>query len=503
MAIRDDSARRSWRFLLWLGGFLAVNIVRSFSASFALPHGLAAPTLELERSDTERSGGLELDPKTPDTDRYRPITIFNLEEVVKRFPRLAECLDDIRLSSLVFPFKVSPYVLEELIDWQREGSIRDDPFYRLVFPTMDMLSMEHQQRLIAKRDQPFELKEVASAIRSELNPHPAGQQELNAPKDDELTGVQHKYDSTILFFPAAGQTCHAYCTYCFRWAQFIGDSDLKFAQSDAESLFAYLENHLEVSDILFTGGDPMIMKTRFLRRYLEPFTDPSFLPHVQNLRIGTRSLTFWPQRFLTDEDADEVLELMKEIRQVGRRHITIMAHLGHARELKTQKVRQAIRRLQNEAKVVIRSQAPLMRGINDDAKIWSEKWRLEVNLGIVPYYMFLARDTGAQSFFSVPLAEAHDIFVGALRSTSGLCRTVRGPSMSCTPGKVEILGLEEVNGEKAFVLRFVQCRDESWIGRIFFAKYDPHATWYDELQPLAGLSLPWDLNGLPRPALPR
>ena len=55
-----------------------------------------------------------------------------------------------------------------------------------------------------------------------------------------------------------------------------------------------------------------------------------------------------------------------------------------------------------------------------------------------------------------------DIFADAIRSTSGLCRTVRGPSMSCTPGKVEILGLEEVNGEKAFVLRFVQCRDESW-----------------------------------------
>jgi len=150
---------------------------------------------------------------------------------------------------------------------------------------------------------------------------------------EHWSGVQHKYASTILFFPAAGQTCHAYCTYCFRWAQFIGDSDLKFAQSDAESLFAYLENHPEVTDILFTGGDPMIMKTRFLRRYLEPFKDPKFLPHIQNLRIGTRSLTFWSQRFLTDDDADEVLELMNEIRQVGQRHVAIMAHLGSLGEL--------------------------------------------------------------------------------------------------------------------------------------------------------------------------
>ncbi|CAL1167215.1 unnamed protein product [Cladocopium goreaui] len=119
MAVRVGSARRSWRFLICLaGGLLFVNALLSLLPSFALPSALA---------DGHRS---LVDFKTPETDRYRPITIFNLEEVAKRFPRLAECLDDIRLSSLVFPFKVSPYVLEELIDWQREGSIRDDPFYR-------------------------------------------------------------------------------------------------------------------------------------------------------------------------------------------------------------------------------------------------------------------------------------------------------------------------------------------------------------------------------------
>ena len=49
-----------------------------------------------------------------------------------------------------------------------------------------------------------------------------------------LSGVQHKYPETVLFFPAAGQTCHAYCTYCFRWAQFVGVDELKFAARQAE-----------------------------------------------------------------------------------------------------------------------------------------------------------------------------------------------------------------------------------------------------------------------------
>eukprot|EP00439_Symbiodinium_sp_Y106_P018213 s602_g2.t1 len=120
----------------------------------------------------------------------------------------------------------------------------------------------------------------------------------------------------------------------------------------------------------------------------------------------------------------------------------------------------------------------------------------EVQLGIIPYYMFLARDTGAQEYFSVPLARAHQLYADAIRQSSGLARTARGPSMSCTPGKVEISGIEIVNGQKAFVMRFLQCRDPSWIGRVFFAKYIETAIWFDELEPLGGGSvLPWDGRG--------
>mmetsp|Transcript_15857 Transcript_15857/g.34765 ORF Transcript_15857/g.34765 Transcript_15857/m.34765 type:complete len:361 (+) Transcript_15857:100-1182(+) len=295
------------------------------------------------------------------------------------------------------------------------------------------------------------------------------------------------------------QTCHAYCTYCFRWAQFIGDDELRFAQKEAQSLFDYLEKHQEVSDILMTGGDPMIMRTSSLAQYLEPLTDPDFLPHVQNLRIGTRSLSFWPQRFTTDKDADELIDLLRRVREDGGRHIAIMAHLGHDRELSTKKFEDAVYRIQKEAFATIRSQSPIMRGINDDSEVWAKKWRKEVKMGIIPYYMFMARDTGAQHYFDVPMAKAHALYSDALRNCSGLIRTARGPSMSCTPGKVEVTGVEEIFGHKAFVMRFLQCRDEGWIGRPFFAKYNPKAVWFDDLEPLPGMELPWDEKGLPRP----
>ena len=85
----------------------------------------------------------------------------------------------------------------------------------------------------------------------------------------------------------------------------------------------------------------------------------------------------------------------------------------------------------------------------------------ESRAGIVPYYMFIARDTGAQAYFNVPLVRAQKLYSEAIRSTSGLCRTARGPSMSCTPGKVEVVGVQEVQGTEAFVLRFLQCAPAS------------------------------------------
>ncbi|HNU19955.1 MAG TPA: hypothetical protein PKK53_06715, partial [Hydrogenophilus thermoluteolus] len=58
-----------------------------------------------------------------------------------------------------------------------------------------------------------------------------------------------------------------------------------------------------------------------------------------------------------------------------------------------------------------------------------------------------------------------------------------GPSMSAAPGKVEVLGVSRVAGQRVFVLRFLQGRNPAWVDRPFFVRFDPRATWLDELQP--------------------
>ena len=162
-----------------------------------------------------------------------------------------------------------------------------------------------------------------------------------------------------------------------------------------------------------------------------------------------------------------------------------MAHFNHWQEMRTDTVREAIRRIRDTG-AIIRSQAPLLNHVNNDPNVWAACGARRSVLGIVPYYMFVERDTGAKCYFEVPLVRCHDVFRQAVQQVSGLGRTVRGPSMSATPGKVEVLGVQRVAGEKVFMLRFLQGRDPNWVGRPFFAKFDAQATWLDELEPAFG-----------------
>ena len=386
----------------------------------------------------------------------------------------------------VLPFKTNNYVVEQLIDW---SNVPKDPMFVLTFPQKGMLIPEHYDKMATTLKSGADKKEiqsVANEIRLKLNPHPAGQMELNVPqlKDGtKLYGMQHKYDETCLFFPSQSQTCHAYCSFCFRWPQFVGMDEMKFAMREGEQLVQYLKEHPEISDVLFTGGDPMIMKASMFSVYIDALLDAK-LPNLKTIRIGTKAVSYWPYKFLTDSDATETLKNFEKIVKSGT-HLAIMAHFNHLTELSTDPIKEAIKRIRNTG-AQIRTQSPLLAHINDDADMWAKMWQKQVSLGCIPYYMFVVRDTGAQHYFGVPLVKAEKIFRSAFRKVSGLARTVRGPSMSATPGKVHVLGVSEINGQKVMALQLLQGIESAWVGVPFFAKYDESAIWLDDLEPAFG-----------------
>jgi KamA family protein len=423
--------------------------------------------------------------------RFRAYTAKHLDALIARAGLDAGQRLAVQAVATVLPFRTNAYVIDELIDW---AAAPDDPIYRLVFPQADMLPAADVRRiagLLASGAPDEAVRAEAHQVRMRLNPHPAGQLALNIPDlaDGPVPGIQHKYPETVLVFPKQGQTCHAYCTYCFRWAQFVDEPDLKMATADVDRVIAYLRTHQEVTSVLITGGDPMIMGAPVLRRYIEPLLDAR-LDHIESIRIGTKSLAYWPQRFVSDPDADDTLRLFEEVTESGRT-LAFMAHFSHPRELEPEMVAAAVRRIRSTG-AVIRTQAPLIRSINDDPVTWSGMWRSQARMGMIPYYMFVERDTGPQDYFAVPLARACEVFGAAYRSVSGLCRTVRGPSMSATPGKVCVDGVVEVAGEKVFALHLIQARDPELVGKPFFARFDPAAVWLSDLEPAFAARFPFE-----------
>lgn len=417
--------------------------------------------------------------------KFKPYTRQTIRQAPQWDLLAPEQQEAVQVLSHVLPFRTNQYVLEQLIDW---SNTPDDPIYRLVFPHRDMLPAHEywqlRDLLLVKQDEAA-AQQLVRQIRLRMNPHPAGQMTHNVPRvnDAPLKGLQHKYKETVLFFPSAGQTCHAYCTFCFRWPQFVGMDDLKFDARETGQLVEYLKAHRDVTDVLITGGDPMIMNTRSLEEIIAPLLGPG-LEHIQNIRIGTKSVSYWPQRFVSERDADDLLRLFERVVGAGK-NMAIMGHYSHAVELRQEVAQQAVKRIVGTG-ATLRMQGPLIRHVNEDPASWAELWRTGVRLGAIPYYMFVERDTGPREYFQLPLARAHEVFQQAYQMVSGLARTVRGPSMSAFPGKVVIDGVAQVGGEQVFALQFLQARNADWVRKPFYARYDPQATWFDQLRPAFG-----------------
>ncbi len=414
--------------------------------------------------------------------KYKAYSLKNFRDIPQVKKLGVDKLREIDVVGRIFPFRTNNYVVDELIDWD---NYEDDPFFILNFPQRGMLRDEHFKTmldLVEAKAPEKNLMQEANKIRMQLNPHPAGQMEHNVPEfnGEKLMGIQHKYRETMLFFPTQGQTCHAYCTFCFRWPQFSGMDNFKFAMKQSDLMVRYLEANPSITDLLITGGDPMTMSAGHLTRYVDAILR-SKGHNLSSIRIGTKSLSFWPYRYLTDKDSEEVLSVFEKVTSAGY-NLALMAHINHPRELSTPAAREAVKRIRSTG-AQIRSQSPLLRHINDKPELWSRMWRRQVETGIIPYYMFMARDTGAQEYFGVPLVDAWKIYRKAISSVSGLARTVRGPSMSANPGKVQVVGVSKIAGEKVFVLNFLQGRNPAWVDRPFFAKYDEEACWLDELEP--------------------
>jgi lysine 2,3-aminomutase len=392
----------------------------------------------------------------------------------------------------VYRFKVSRHALNS-INWQ---NYERDAMFQLMFPQPGVMRPDLLERYTAEKSAE-ERSRIASRYVHETNPHD-GHQLLNKPwieRDDggiELVeGSQHKYPPCQLVFDKTTQECFAFCSYCFRHAQVRGDEDM-FVQEDIDQVHAYLREHPEVTDLLITGGDAGFMPVERLRQYVLPILEDRRLLHVRTIRLGSRMLTYEPERILA-RSYDEMLALFDLMNDNGLQ-MTWVAHFSTPRELLNPSTIAAVHRLQRHG-VVVRSQSPIMNHISlftdDQGKVdversaqnWIDLANILGTLQIRFHSMYCARVTGEHHYFTVPIADIDKVFSLVFRSVSSLSRPSRYITMTTSAGKISILGVAEIGGRNAFVLKFNEARNMEWMDRVFLAQYDETTNRVDLLTP--------------------
>lgn len=390
----------------------------------------------------------------------------------------------------VYRFKASQHILNT-INWK---NYERDPMYQLVFPQPGM--MRNKEAYLAARSD-AERQKVVQDYMHATNPHD-GKQLLNKPwletQDggiEILEGSQHKYPQCQLVFDHSTQNCFAFCTYCFRHAQVRGDHDM-FIQEDIAQIHRYLREHKEVTDLLITGGDAGYIPFERLQQYVMPILQDPALLHIRTVRLGSRMLTFEPQNILTRK-YEKMLRLFDTMRDNGVQ-LSWLAHFSTPRELLNPSTIAAVRRLQNHG-VVVRSQSPIMNHVSlfmdqdgevdveRSAQNWIDLAHILATLSIRFHSMYCARYTGEHHYFTAPLADIEKVANRVYRSLASLHRPSRYITMTTSAGKVSILGTAEVNGKKAFALKFNESRNMEWMDRVFLAKFDEQETRIDKLVP--------------------
>ncbi len=283
-------------------------------------------------------------------------------------------------------------------------------------------------------------------------------------KYTKIPGLQHKYSTTALLL--VSNVCGGFCRFCFR-KRLFGRGRVEILTREADAL-SYIRKHSEITNVLLTGGDPLMLPTRKLAGLVRRLRA---IRHVGIIRIGTKMPAYYPDRIINDP---ALIRMIKKY-SLPERRIYIMTHFNVAREI-TQKAIKAVDML-IRAGCIMANQTPLIRGVNDSPYSLAMLFRKLAFIGVPPYYVFQCRPTLANRAFVVPVEEGYDIFEKARSMVSGTAKRARFV-MSTSKGKIHIAGMTK----KEIILKFYRPAGKKYSGKILMFKRNPQALWLDDYE---------------------
>ena len=222
--------------------------------------------------------------------------------------------------------------------------------------------------------------------------------------DDALSpvpGIVHRYADRALLKPLL--VCPVYCRFCFR-REHVGPGGGVLSDAALATALDWLRNHPAVSEVILTGGDPLLLSPARLGAILAAL---DAIPHLQTLRIHTRIPTADPGRL---HALAATLETAKPL--------WLVAHVNHPREL-TDAARDALRAVSRRG-VPLLGQSVLLRGVNDRAEVLEALFRAMLAARIKPYYLHQLDPAPGTARFHVPIAEGRALLAALRGRVTGL-----------------------------------------------------------------------------------
>lgn len=226
------------------------------------------------------------------------------------------------------------------------------------------------------------LLQVLNSEQEELEMEGLVDDPLEEADHNPIPGLLHKYHNRVLL--TVTPSCAIHCRYCFR-RHFDYDAN-NAGRSAWSQLLHYLNEHTEVDEVVFSGGDPLVASDSYLESLVEKI---SAIDHIQRLRIHTRLPVVIPQRVLQSD--------LRWLRAFS--NPVVVLHVNHAREIDTDVVL-AVRQLRDAGATVL-NQAVLLQGINDNLEQQLELHRTCFDSGILPYYLHLTDQVRNTAHFQV------------------------------------------------------------------------------------------------------
>ena len=216
-----------------------------------------------------------------------------------------------------------------------------------------------------------------------------------------VPGLVHRYPDRVLFLVT--DRCAAYCRYCTR-SRLVSNASGYGFQPDYQEQLDYIRKHPEVRDVLFSGGDPLLLSDSKLEGLLKALRD---IPHVEFIRIGSRIPIFLPQRITSD-----LCEMLKQFHP-----LFMSVHANHPRELTTE-VKEALGRLA-DAGIPLGNQSVLLRGVNDSVPVMKALIHKLLMCRVRPYYLYQCDLISGSAHLRTSVRKGLEIMRGLRGHTTG------------------------------------------------------------------------------------